>query len=66
MFENREKMEVRIVLFWVVKPCSFVDDYQCFGGTYCLIIRVTSILKMETIRSSEKLESTYETIWCHN
>jgi hypothetical protein len=27
---------VKIIVFWVVAPCSLVVRHQCFGGTCCL------------------------------
>jgi hypothetical protein len=45
-----------IVAFWVVTPCKLVDCYQHFGETCCL----QSILKIEDIRSSEMLITTYK------
>jgi hypothetical protein len=33
-FEGLTEMKMYIVVFWVVTPCSLVDGYQCFGGTF--------------------------------
>jgi hypothetical protein len=27
---------VKSAVFWLVTPCSLVDDYLCLGGIYCL------------------------------
>jgi hypothetical protein len=34
---------LRITVLWDVKPCSLVEDYQHFGGTYCLHVQGTNV-----------------------
>jgi hypothetical protein len=47
---------VRIVVFWIVTPCSLAGGYRCFGGTSSalryldtLAMKVTLTLKMATL-----------------
>jgi hypothetical protein len=51
-FEVLTMMKISIVVFWVVTQCGLVDVYQCLT------------LKMEAIRSSETLLTTYKTTRC--
>jgi hypothetical protein len=30
---------VWIVVFWVMTPCILADNYQPFGGMYCLFLQ---------------------------
>jgi hypothetical protein len=30
-------IEIQVVIFWVMTPCSVVVRYQHFGGTCCLL-----------------------------
>jgi hypothetical protein len=45
---------------------SFGSGYEYFGGMYHLHLRVEVTLKMEAVRSSETLVTTYKTAWHHN
>jgi len=29
-------MNIHVMIFWVVTPCSYVAGYQCFIGPCCL------------------------------
>jgi hypothetical protein len=49
-------------VFWVVRPCRVAGRYQHFRGTHCL----NSILKMETVYSSETVATTYKSTQHHN
>jgi hypothetical protein len=39
-FEILTAVIIKIVVFWVLTPCSFVGRCQLFGGTCCPIFRV--------------------------
>jgi hypothetical protein len=32
-------LTVKTDVFWAVTPCSLLDSYQRFGGTYCLCLQ---------------------------
>jgi hypothetical protein len=65
---------VKITVIWDVLSCSLVDIHQCFRQMSCLHLqdrRVScmsyfSILKMESVDSSEMLVSNYQTTWHHS
>jgi hypothetical protein len=77
---KRELIEavLSIVVFWVVTPCGLIGGYQRFGGTchfhfqrrshFTSIFRVEviSTVKMDVIRSSELLVTSYKTTRRHN
>jgi hypothetical protein len=31
-------MKIQVEVFWVVRPCSDMVGYQCFGGPCCLYL----------------------------
>jgi hypothetical protein len=45
----------------LLSPCSLIDGYQHFRGSYC-----HHILKMQTVYSSKVLVPTYQTTQCYN
>jgi hypothetical protein len=53
-----------IVVFWVVTPCNLV--LTNISEHVSPLSSLTSTLKMEVIRSSETLVSSFKTIRCHN
>jgi hypothetical protein len=57
-------MLTSIVVFWVVTPCSLVDGYRRFGGTYCLYLLFSSLM-IETISALETMITIYK-IKCRN
>jgi hypothetical protein len=61
---------IKITVCWNVTPCSLVDRYRRFSGTYCFSLRGrrhktlfshSSALKMEVESSSETLVPVYQT-----
>ena len=50
---------------WDVMPCSFVDRYQYLGGTCCLNLESSSILKIKAVVFSEIFVTVYQTAWCN-
>jgi hypothetical protein len=32
---------LQIIVFWIMTPCCLLNRYWCFGGTWCLLLRVT-------------------------
>jgi hypothetical protein len=51
---------MKMVVFWVVAPCSLVEDYRRFRGATSIIRAI--ILIMETARrTSETLVNFYQT-----
>jgi hypothetical protein len=38
-----------IEVFWVIIPCSLVEDYRSFRGTYCLLLQALFYLKMGAV-----------------
>jgi hypothetical protein len=46
-----------MAVFWVVAPCSLVEDNQCFRGACCFIIRV---VMMEAANTSETSVNFYQ------
>jgi hypothetical protein len=60
-------MRLRISVLFVIKLCSLVCGYECFGGTYCLYFRCkSSALKMEAACSFEAIAPTFKTTRYHN
>jgi hypothetical protein len=54
-FEILTVVTMNSMIFWVVTPCSLVDVYQYFKGTFCLCVSCFAyslVLKKEAIHSS--------------
>jgi hypothetical protein len=57
-------VNIHIVVFLIMTPCSLIGGYQYFGGMCASTFSVT--LKMEAACSSETLVLTCQIIHCHN
>jgi hypothetical protein len=49
------------LIFWIMIPCSVEGSYQYSGGTCCLHLQETSIIKIEAEGYFEVLVSTHHT-----
>jgi hypothetical protein len=49
-------------VFWDVAPCSLIEVYQRFGGSYCLYPQA---MMTEAVRTSETLEKFCQTTRCN-
>jgi len=52
-------VKIRVVVFWVVTPCSDVAGYQRLGGPYSLRFEMASQPR------SPRVESVLLFIWCN-
>jgi hypothetical protein len=64
LYEFPMAVKIKIVIFWVMTPCSFMGAYHRFGGTCYL--HPQNILKTEVAGSSETLITIYKATQCHN
>jgi hypothetical protein len=62
-FEIPTAVSIMTTVFWDVAPCSLVDGYQCFEGTFSLRLQHTQ--KTEAASSSETLVPIYQNTRCH-
>jgi hypothetical protein len=54
-FEVLAAVSLKVVVFWVVVPCSLVEVYRRFKGACCLLIA----LMMEAASTSETSVNFY-------
>jgi hypothetical protein len=54
----------KMVVFWVVAPCSLVEVYRRFRGPCCLHRQIALMLEAE--RTSETLVNFYKTTQRYN
>jgi hypothetical protein len=68
IFEVLTAVKMSVFIFWVVTPCGPVGRYQSFGETYCphLQGRAEAAPKMEAVRFSETLVSSFKSIRRYN
>jgi hypothetical protein len=57
-------MKIGTVIFDVVKPCSLVGGYKCFGAM-CRLHRQGGTEKTEAVGSSEMVLTVMNPAWCH-
>jgi hypothetical protein len=43
-------VKIHLVVFLDMTWCSLVDEYQCFGGLYCLRLQGSSVITKEATR----------------
>jgi hypothetical protein len=64
-FEVLTAMSMKIVVFWVVAPCSLEEVYHRFRGPCCLHHQGDALM-MEAARTSETLVNFYQTTRRYN
>jgi hypothetical protein len=62
--EGVDWIHLKMAVFWVVAPCSVVEVYQRFRGTFFLHHQIT--LMMEVASTSETSVNFYQTTQCYN
>jgi hypothetical protein len=65
-FEILTVVTVMIITFQDVTLCSFVESFQCFGGTFCFNFHVVpSVLKVEPRGSCKTLVTINQLTHCY-
>jgi hypothetical protein len=62
-FQVLAAASMKMAVFWVVAPCSLVEDYRRFRGVCCLLLIA---LMMEAVSTSEMSVNFYQTIRRYN
>jgi hypothetical protein len=56
-FEILMTVNIKSAVFWYVMPCSLVDRYWCFRGTWCIFLRIKE--------TGNRFLPAYQNTQCH-